>query len=281
MKKSLMLVMLMLGVAAFTVGTSPAYAYISGWEFNLSGVVAGLGNHLAVDRLIASGSSSVAQSFDGDGIFNNGDTFTEGTLLTSFTYFNTANIQKPLGLTSGATTYNLYAIGTGLTGYATNVVTPSADPSTWSFEYVFNPGQNLDVYLDTDLDPTTTGSIKLATLTTVAPSGGKGPTPFLGGSGATGTTDLTTVFTYALGGVWNANGLDFASLPSGMFALGLIDTNNTVRQNTFGFTSTGFSAIVDSEGKLRVDVVPEPATMLLFGIGAAGMAVIRRKKTVA
>ncbi len=60
------------------------------------------------------------------------------------------------------------------------------------------------------------------------------------------------------------------------------DYGTDIKFNFSAFPADGSSWIVQGVGNARTNVVPEPATMLLFGVGMASMAAVRarRKKTV-
>jgi len=89
------------------------------------------------------------------------------------------------------------------------------------------------------------------------------------------------------------NDLSQWTLTSGnlpMLTLGFISTNATPNNNppseliaeyieNFGVPhNTPVYFLVGNNGQFRVDVVPEPTSMLLFGIGTLGLAVLRRRK---
>lgn len=271
---------LIFGAMAAAPSESAAIHVENAWNLDLSGVIAGLGNHTNIDRVTVDGSALVIQGFGSNGIFNNGDTFVEFSLLQTMTYWTepgTPGNMHLFDLTDNANnTYNMYLYGTGLAGYVYDVQTPNPfDPTTWSFKYTFIPGAgSLGIYLDTD---TTFGNGVTATLATfniVAPSGGLGPQGFLGGANANGTSDITASFSTAMAGVWKTQyGLDFSTLPAD-FALGLLNSNNRV--TAFVPTANGFMATVNSSGELNV-VVPEPSTIALLGAGIFGLGFAARR----
>jgi len=69
----------------------------------------------------------------------------------------------------------------------------------------------------------------------------------------------------------------------GYFALGLVlpvATINPYNQIEYGFNNTSSSTAGDGNVQLSINVIPEPSTYALFGIGAIAMLmVLRRKKT--
>lgn len=265
MKRTVLMVIL---AVVMMVGQANA-----GTTFNLDldAAIAGTGTYTNIDRIIFSGSSTVNQSFGGDGIFNDGDTFTEMSLLRTLTYFEAPGAPGDLQAFSlGA--YRMYLYGTGLSGSVYNVT--GTGPSTWSFLYSFTPGVgSLGLFLDTDTNPLNGTSATLATFTIKAPSGGQGPAGFLGGAGVNGTTDITAIFATVFPGVFETlAGADFGDFDA---VLGLLNTHNTVTGLTP--TADGFEAQITSNGEMRA-VVPEPSTIILLGAGLFGVGIFARKR---
>jgi len=283
MRKGMMVCLVLVSsifLAIFGVNQSYAYLIENGWTFNLSAVHSGLTNATNVDRLTVDGTATVNQSFGSDGIFNDGDTFTEGALLQSVSYWTEPGVPGNLhtfDLTDdNGQTYTLYLYGAGLTGSVYDVT--GSGPSDWEFKYRFDSGVGtLAMYLDTDADPTNGVDATLATFSIISPSGGQGPAGFLGGAGQNGTSDVTAIFTSAYPGVWQtSSGLDFSNFPPGLFGIGLLNTNNRVID--YISTANGFTTTIYSSGELNVAVIPEPTTLFLLGSGLIGLAGIGRRK---
>lgn len=257
---------------------SSAYVIEDNWTLDLSSL--GLGTYSNIDRIDVTGSSNVSQSFGTDGLFNNGDTFSEYSQLNQLNYYTEPGAPADVNVFS-LNGNHMYIYATGLTGYATNVsATDPLNLATYQFDYVFNPHVGtIRMYIDNDFDPTNGGTV-LTTFDLLFGAGIGNP-GFLGGATPNGTTNITSEFINPLSGVFLTDtGLDFALLPPGMTALGLLNTNNQVAQltvNTGPTGVTGFNAVINSAGQMNVSV-PEPATMLLLGSGLLGLAVLGRKK---
>lgn len=269
MKKIITLVAAMMLFAAGTAGATT-------FDINLSGFYGGMGTYTDIDRITVSGTSTLNQSFGSDGIFNNGDTFSEMSLLQTLTYWSSAGDYNSFDQLNGK---KLYVYANNLSGSVYNVNASSANPADWMFDYVFNPGQAVYLYADTDTNPTN-GVQTVAEFITVNPSGGQGPAGFLGGAGVNGTTDMTALFGPSTpAGVWSVSGTDILDY---IAPIALLNTHNTVIgfSPIFGDTQTGmagFSAQITSNGELRV-VTPEPGTFVLLGAGLLGLGIFGRRR---
>jgi len=281
---------LFLGVFLILGTSGTSMAYLQGWELNLSGLSIGdLGDYTNIDRIDVNGQSTVNQSFGADGVFNNGDQFTELATMNQVVYFtepgNASDIHT-FPNSGGNNGYYMYVYASGLQGTVYDVSTPNlADPTTWTFRYSFTPGVgNIGMYIDNDTDPTN-GVLETLTDFDLAFGGGIGNPGFLGGAENNGTTNITAFFRNTQTGVFFDNsGTDFTSLPVD-FALGLLNTNNQVIASTFqiygGATPTGlggFTTDINNAGQFNVNVVPEPASLTLMGIGLLGIGGLVRKR---
>jgi hypothetical protein len=274
---------LMVGLVLFaTLALASGSAFATQFNMNLDTITAGYGNYTNIYAAQYNGNSAVTQDYGPNGVFSNGDTFTERSFFQEITYTHsdTGTSQALSGLSSYLPPKILFIYAGTLSGTVNNVQASGA------FNYTFNSGTDIGMYIadDTGALPTSlpVGAQKVADLSFVK-GDGAGLDTFLGGQAAAGSTRLTVAFTNATpDGVWSALGLDLGNLPAGITAQLLFNTTNTVQSLTPTFDAnnapTGFTAVVKSTGDAVINVVPEPSTMLLLGLGLIFLSTAARKR---
>jgi hypothetical protein len=268
MKKLTTIFATMLATVALTGAAHATVA--NNWTLDLSAF--GAGTYTNIDHIDISGQSTVKQTFSNPFTLQNGDTFTESGLLNLSQYYVEPGAATDVNsFAFGALYKHLYVDIEGITGKVSNV-------TATGFDYIITPGTGtIKLYLDTDFNTTNAGTQLLASLTTLAPSGGHNNGTILGGAGINGTSDLTGVFSSVLPGVFLANGVDFGALPAGEVAFGLANTNNLLQSQTV-VSSNGVDLVFNSGGQLNVSSVPEPGTLALLGAGMIGLIGLKRRR---
>jgi hypothetical protein len=286
MKKHKKIIFSVFLLSLFILFNSQSYAV----QFNvdLTTVDGSYGNYTDIFRIQVDGYSLANQSFGADHMFNDGDTFTETSIFQKISYKTSLFAPNSYFTALEDAGKIMYLYGEGISGYAHNVTfTDPLDLSTYTFDYIFDPGsgEDLGIYIGDndgtlDYNPADT---KIADLYLVS-GDGAGDDGFLSGLPNAGTSRITTKFLDStMDDVWSALGLDLGDLPDGYTAfLDLNTTNQLIGDvefyGTFPGVPDGFEALINSTGHATVSVVPEPATMLLLGTGILGIAILTRRK---
>jgi len=252
-KRSLMTVFLLF--AAITIAT-PASAFMLGWGLDSSG---GSNSIVTVDEYLnLVGRANIVNEYTGF-------TFTEtGT-------FRVQTVDDPSDPTNDIDP-NLYADFTGSGSLTPTAFTFDEVPSSL---IIYNDALKINKIAEFNL--LSGGGI-------LDPIGSFGPAP-------NGMIEANFIAKYFAPGYWFADATDVTSdlslwtldASSPILTLGFATTNASIVNSpapTFDAYGRLIDFTVSNNGQFRLDVVPEPGTMILFGIGLLGVAGIGRRRKV-
>lgn len=222
-----------------------------------------------VDFYTLSGDSKVTQFLGSDHVLNAGDTFIQNQVKLLFVS-DTLNGSTE-NVYTGLQKNKLYLSASGLTGFV--------DPT--GKNYLYNPNQFAAIYWDYYIGATLfhdkIADVKLASGGGILDDGVFGllnPTP-------TGTVHLDgTLFNIQPGVFWSgATDLSTLKLLNINVNASLRGSNNVTTNSPtlVGGQPVSLLLGVHSNVDLSITPTPEPATMLLMGLGAMGAAVLRRR----
>ncbi len=255
----------------------------------------------AFDELAVFANTTTTQfDTDGDGVLSDGDRFSD------FGHLNVTGLNPGVLDTEGLNTfagYQMTAVWAGLTGTAT-ALRPGA-PGTLVSDIAYDKVGNatFDVYVDSqtggitganfggtvgandDVLGTFTNGVKVLSVLIV---GGGGTNVFDAITGAflRGSSTLIGEVTFALEDFWNfADGGDFNDLIESLVKIQVaIDQNTNNAIAVPGADGTLFVVHSDHDGSISFVRIPEPASVLMFGLGflaLGGLTLAGRRRQAA
>ncbi|GFM37317.1 PEP-CTERM sorting domain-containing protein [Desulfovibrio psychrotolerans] len=267
MKKIFSLLAATLLVFALTV---PASAYVQDWTLDLSG--AGGSTYTGVELLTVVGEGTVTQNLGGDGILNDGDTFSLSSYLATIQIIN--NNGNPF--VDGSFFFH----STDLGGYVYNVVPGIGNPlGVSSLNYMYTTG-SMQLYYG---DHNNIAGSQLLMDMSFEYGKGDGAQPDLGGNLFSGATDMIFEFAASNPGTNLFSHASFGDLEEFLAANPLyqaflvFDLNNNLLLNTFVMGDGFFDVGISVGGNVSLMVTPEPSTFLIFGLGLLGLIAFRKR----
>jgi len=283
-KKSLMSIAIV-GSAAIS-GVASANTIVDDWYLDLTAAGAGKTTNIG-NLVLQGGTGTVEQDYGDDLTLSVGDTFTEFGSAFSVTYTpDTAvgTLDTGVGFLQPTGTEIEFTF-TGLTGFISAI-----NVGTGAIDYVFDDfATNALGNINMTVDGTSVFDFGIA-----SPSGGD-IGQFHGGLATSGTTDLLLFAKPGSAGstIWGDTGTDTAfdmfdllGNVATLFDVHLVNTLNAAgstfdyvngEDDTLGTHSATLE--ITSTGNLNlVNVVPEPTSIALLGLGLLGLGAVSRKK---
>ncbi len=270
------------------MGTDASAAILNNWILDLNAVSTGLDTVTGVDYISwdspGANTTTIKQYLGGDGILNDGDPFVETGYMQTIAV-NTPGLHV-LDLTdNSSTSYNMFAVFQNVTGHIydyDNNGTP-LDITDDSWKYVFDTGSGaVSLVLDTNSDPLDGADFTLMTGSIVPLSSGTAD-GFIGGADPVSNWAMTLVATSAFPNVLlDTDGVDLWTRYGAQGYLLALPQGDTELDGASTFGADGNGAYILFGGHtgdtMKLAAVPEPASMVLLGIGLVGAATLRRKK---
>ncbi len=286
-------------------GHANAYQLLTDFTVNFKAIDANFSTHTNINFFSYDATTAlnteIIQYLGIDNKVGNGDTFTESGFMTLGSV-SPSSITNPIDTFDddgsleggGAKPYVINLWYQGLTGTISNYNNNGTllDTADDSWDYVFDNGVgSIGWYLDDDFDPTN-GVVGSALLTGhVVPVSSGTADGFLSGLGTSSNWDVTAEVDSLMAGLLlDKDGNDLLTKLVNDDYLITITTGDTtintlISQDASGnplFDTNKNEAYLIFKGftgdNTHLGVVPEPATMLLFGIGLLGLAGITRRK---
>jgi hypothetical protein len=270
-----------------TGGIEAKVSGISGWSTTIN-----FAEKIGVENGGTYDYTRIVQNLGSDNVLNNGDTFSELGFLGQVSIDGNAILFRDVD--DNDKEYYSYYKFSGLTGSINNysdggdgltTISSAGSIANDTFNLTFDPNVGtIEFWIDDDQNTTNGGFAKLADFTLLQ---GEGTAPefVIFEAEAEGQFGMKIGFTDVLDGVWSFAGGTFEDWlalygPSSimMNSLNLGATLKAIDTADGGDGNHSFLLDVENIGAFGASAVPEPATMVLFGIGLLGLAGVTRKK---
>lgn len=279
MKKLSQLLLVVFTLILWNLNSASAFSILNDWS--LDATAYGGGQSGPIEKILfqspGSGSTKIIQDLGGNGQIDNGDTFTE-TLWMSADQYNKTGSFGAVNLNLGTDNHLLIVVEA--TGKVVDYVT--------DLDYGYTLSGNVNFYIDDDEDwsafstnPETGVAPSLIATANISNTGKAGTADgFLGSNinDAFSNWAVTIEFDWMKTGMWLDAGLNDLLTPTRQVigdAQG-VTRINSVDQSTPN--SITFNGSTGDDMKLGINIVPEPTTLILFGLGLLSVAGLGRKK---